>query len=119
MNDFAMRVIVLSLVLGAASSLAAAWVAGGAVAMAVAVGALVAVLNFRWLVRGVAAVAEDPGRGHRRSLAVVTLRHAASFGILAVPVAAGIANPLGLGVGVTALPVALTIAGLALAREEI
>jgi hypothetical protein len=84
----------------------------------VGVGAAVALVSFRWLARAAASTVEAPASGRARSFALVTLRHLGSFLMLGAPVAAGVAHPVALAVGLTVLPVVLTTVGLLAAREE-
>lgn len=117
-SDFARRVTVHGAALASAVALAAGWLAGPTALVGVGVGAAVALVSFRWLARAAASAVEAPASGRARSLALVTLRHLGSFLMLGAPVAAGVAHPVALAVGLTVLPVVLTTVGLLAAREE-
>jgi hypothetical protein len=119
--EFAQRVTVAAAALAVAGAGGAAWWAGRAALVGVLVGAAVAIANFRWLARGVALLeaGSDQPRWRARSVFLVGARYLVTFGALAAPVAAGIADPVALGVGLTALPIALTTQGLRAGREEV
>jgi hypothetical protein len=105
----ALAVGALALVVGAVVGLPAA---GGVVAA----GAL-ALLNFRWLVRSAVAVTAA-GRAPR-AVAVLAagVRFLATFGALALVLASGWVQPLGVMAGLATLPVCLVAQGLRAARD--
>jgi ATP synthase I chain len=119
-DDFARRVLLVSGVLAGVGSLVAAWGWGPRVGLGVLVGAAVAVANFAWLARAVAQVATAfaGGRPRVRWVLALSTRYLVSFTALAAPVALGWAHPAALGVGLTALPLALTLEGWRAARGE-
>jgi ATP synthase I chain len=118
-GDFVRRVLLASSLLAVLGSLLATWGWGPRVGFGVLVGAAVAAANFAWLARGLSQVATAfAGRRPRvRWILVLSTRYLVSFAVLAAPVALGWAHPAALGVGLTALPVALTLEGWRAARE--
>lgn len=121
MGDFVKRVLLAIGVLTVLGSLLATWVWGPRAGLGVLVGAAVAAANFAWLARGLAQVATAfAGRRPRvRWILVLSARYLLSFAALAAPVALGWAHPAALGVGLTALPLALTLEGWRSARGEV
>jgi hypothetical protein len=119
-DDFARRVTLTVSLLAAVGVLLAVWGWGARAGVGVLVGAAVAVLNFAWLARGLAQVAAAfaGGRPRRRWILALSVRYLVSFTALAAPVALGWAHPAALGVGLTALPLALTVEGWRAARGE-
>jgi hypothetical protein len=119
-SDFVRRVLLASSLLAVPGSLLATWVWGPRVGFGVLIGAAVAAANFAWLARGLAQVATAfAGRRPRvRWILILSTRYLVSFVVLAAPVALGWAHPAALGVGLTALPVALTLEGWRAARGE-
>ena len=119
-DDFARRVLVTSSVLAVVGSLLAAGGWGARVGLGVLVGAGVAVANFAWLARAVAQVAAAfaGSRPRVRWILALGTRYLVSFAALAAPVVLGWAHPVALGVGLTALPLALTLEGWRAARRE-
>ncbi|HEY7649941.1 MAG TPA: ATP synthase subunit I [Methylomirabilota bacterium] len=120
MSDFVRRVLLASSLLAVPGSLLATGVWGPRVGFGVLIGAAVAAANFAWLARGLAQVATAfAGRRPRvRWILILSTRYLVSFVVLAAPVALGWAHPAALGVGLTALPVALTLEGWRAARGE-
>lgn len=96
------------------------WLAGAPAAAGVGGGGAIALLNFRWLARDVsratALIAEgDSGVGR---ISRVGLRQLVTFGALGVLIAHGWAHPVGVGVGLAALPPVLLAQGLLDARKD-
>lgn len=120
MDDFARRVTLTVSLLAAVGVLLAVWGWGARAGVGVLVGAAVAVLNFAWLARGLAQVAAAfaGGRPRHRWILALSVRYLVSFTALAAPVVLGWAHPAALGVGLTALPLALTVEGWRAARGE-
>ena len=120
MGDFVRRVLLASGVLAILASLLATWGWGSRVGVGILVGTAVAAANFAWLARGLSQVANAfAGRRPRvRWILVLSTRYLVSFAALAAPVALGWAHPAALGVGLTALPLALTLEGWRMARGE-
>lgn len=105
------RVTLLGLSVLAPAAAAAGWVGGASGAAGVAAGGGLALLNFRWLARGIAA----SGRGRRlRAWSALTsaLRYAGTFAALALALSTGWADPLGVLVGLSVLPPVLIVQGL-------
>jgi ATP synthase I chain len=119
-SDFVRRVLLASSLLAVPGSLLATWGWGPRVGFGVLIGAAVAAANFAWLARGLSQVATAfAGRRPRvRWILILSARYLVSFVVLAAPVALGWAHPAALGVGLTALPVALTLEGWRAARGE-
>jgi hypothetical protein len=104
-----------------AAMAAGAWgLAGTAAAAGVGGGGAIALLNFRWLARDVgraaSLIAEGPGGVAR--IGRIGLRQFVTFGALGVLIAQGWAHPVGVGIGLAALPPVLLIQGLLDARRE-
>ena len=104
-----------------AAMTAGAWgLAGADAAAGVAGGGGIALLNFRWLARDVGRatgmIAE--GRGGAGRIGRIGLRQLVTFGGLGLLIAQGWAHPVGVGVGLAALPLGLLAEGLLDARRE-
>ena len=95
------------------------WLAGVPAAAGVGGGGAIALLNFRWLAREVsratAPIAEGHGLGR---IGRMGLRQIVTFGALGVLIAQGWAHPVGVGVGLAALPPVLLAQGLLDARKD-
>jgi len=116
--DLTARVMRTGTCLVAAMSAGAWWLFGAPAAAGVGGGGAIALINFRWLAldlgRAFAAVAEG-GAGLTR-IGRVGLRQFAMLGALGLLVAQGWVHPVGVGLGLAALPPALLIHGLLDAR---
>ena len=103
----------------AAITAGAWWVAGAPAAAGVGGGGAIALLNFRWLAREVsratAPIAEGGGLGR---IGRMGLRQVVTFGALGVLIAQGWAHPVGVGIGLAALPPVLLAQGLLDARKD-
>lgn len=104
----------------AAMTAGAWWLAGVPAAAGVAGGGAIALLNFRWLARDVSGatalvVGAQAAMGR---IGRIGLRQLVTFGALGLLVAQGWAHPVGVGVGLAALPPVLLAAGLLGARRE-
>lgn len=119
-GDLAARVTWTGGVAVAAMTAGAWWLAGAPAAAGVGGGGAIALLNFRWLARDVgratALVAE--GGGGIGRIGRIGLRQLVTFGALGLLIAQGWAHPVGVGVGLAALPPVLLIQGLLDAREH-
>lgn len=115
-GDLVVRVIVQGAAATAACAVIAAWSWSVTVSIGIATGGTVALANFALLARGMGHIAGRPVRA-RFVVALIT-RHALCLAALAAPVAAGWAHPVALGLGITLLPIALTIEGFRVSREE-
>ena len=96
------------------------WLAGAPAAAGVGGGGAIALLNFRWLARDVSratALIGEGGSGVGR-ISRVGLRQLVTFGALGVLIAQGWAHPVGVGVGLAALPPVLLAQGLLDARKD-
>jgi len=105
-----------------AAATAGAWALAGAfAAVGVGAGGTIALLNFRWLARDVGRatglLADGEGGGIGR-IGRIGLRQLVTFGALGVLIAQGWAHPVGVGVGLAALPPVLLAEGLRGARRE-
>jgi hypothetical protein len=100
-----------------AAALAAGALAGGPGALGVATGGALALVSFRLLAARVAAVGAGAAPGASWSL-LAGLRFAVVSGVAAALFVAGWAHPVAWLVGYSALPLAVVLQGLRLAREE-
>jgi hypothetical protein len=120
-DEFARRVLLTSGMLTVIGTLLAAWGWGPRIALGILVGAAVGGAHFAWLARAVAQVSRvfAGGRPRLRWVLALSARYLVSFAALAVPVALGWAHAAALGVGLTTLPLALTLEGWRAARREV
>jgi hypothetical protein len=119
--DLAARVTWTGGVTVAALMAGAWWLAGPPAAAGVGGGGSIALLNFRWLARDVSratALLAEGGTGLGR-IGRIGLRQLVTFGALGLLIAQGWAHPVGVGVGLAALPPVLLIQGLLDAREHV
>jgi len=118
--DLAARVTWTGSATVAAMAAGAWWLGGAPVAAGVGGGGAIALLNFRWLARDVSratALISEGGGGVGR-IGRVGLRQLVTFGALGLLVAQGWAHPVGVGIGLAALPPVLLAQGLLDARKE-
>ena len=118
--DLAARVTWTGGVTVAALTAGAWWLAGPPAAAGVGGAGSIALLNFRWLARDVSratALVAEGGGGVGR-IGRIGLRQLVTFGALGLLIAQGWAHPVGIGVGLAALPPVLLIQGLLDAREH-
>jgi len=118
--DLAARVTWTGGVTVAALTAGAWWLAGPPAAAGVGGAGSIALLNFRWLARDVSratALVAEGGGGVGR-IGRIGLRQLLTFGTLGLLIAQGWAHPVGVGVGLAALPPVLLIQGLLDAREH-
>jgi hypothetical protein len=95
------------------------WLAGAPAAAGVGGGGAIALLNFRWLAREVSrATAPIAEGGPLGRIGRMGLRQMVTFGALGVLIAQGWAHPVGVGVGLAALPPVLLAQGLLDARKD-
>jgi hypothetical protein len=95
------------------------WLAGAPAAAGVGGGGAIALLNFRWLAREVSrATAPIAEGGPLGRIGRMGLRQMVTFGALGVLIAQGWAHPIGVGVGLAALPPVLLAQGLLDARKD-
>ena len=104
----------------AAITVGAWWVAGAPAAAGVGGGGAIALLNFRWLARDVSRATALIGEGGITvgRIGRVGLRQVVTFGALGVLIAQGWAHPVGVGIGLAALPPVLLAQGLLDARKD-
>jgi hypothetical protein len=104
----------------AAITAGAWWVAGAPAAAGVGGGGAIALLNFRWLARDVSRATALSGEGGIKvgRIGRVGLRQVVTFGALGVLIAQGWAHPVGVGIGLAALPPVLLAQGLLDARKD-
>lgn len=98
----------------AAMTAGAWWLAGTAAAAGVGGGGAIALLNFRWLARDVSratALVAEGGGGVGR-IGRVGLRQLVTLTALGLLIAQGWAHPVGVGIGLAALPPVLLAQGL-------
>ncbi|HYB70528.1 MAG TPA: ATP synthase subunit I [Candidatus Bathyarchaeia archaeon] len=118
--DLAARVTWAGSVTVAALTITAWWLVSAHAALGVAGGGAVALVNFRWLARDVSratALVAD-GQGGVGRLGRLGLRQVVTFGVLGLLIAKGWAHPVGVGVGLAALPPVLLAQGLRDARRN-
>jgi hypothetical protein len=118
--DLAARVTWTGGVTVAAITVGAWWLAGAPAAAGVGGGGAIALLNFRWLARDVSratALVAEGGGGVGR-IGRMGLRQLVTFGALGLLVAQGWAHPVGVGIGLAALPPVLLAQGLLDARKD-
>lgn len=118
-RDLTARVLRLGAGSVAALAVAAWWVGGAPAAAGVLGGGLLGLVNFGWLHREVAGVAErvaggQPGAATLRRLG---LRQVAVLGGLGLLIGLGLGHPVGVAVGLAAVPPVLLVEGLRAARE--
>jgi hypothetical protein len=96
------------------------WGAGAPAAAGVGGGGAIALLNFRWLARDVSRATALIGEGGITvgRIGRVGLRQVVTFGALGVLIAQGWAHPVGVGIGLAALPPVLLAQGLLDARKD-
>lgn len=118
--DLAARVTWTGGVTVAAMTAGAWWLAGPAAAAGVVGGGAIALLNFRWLARDVSratALVAEGGGGVGR-IGRIGLRQLVTLTALGLLIAQGWAHPVGVGVGLAALPPVLLAQGLLDARKD-
>jgi ATP synthase I chain len=93
------------------------WLGGGPGVLGVLTGGALGLVSFRLLAARVRAVAAGPGLAASWA-ALAGLRFTAISGIAALLFVGGWAHPVAWLVGYSALPLALVLQGLRLAREE-
>lgn len=119
-TSLAGRVTLETLVLAGALAVPVAWLGGPRAALGVVAGAVLAVLNFRWLVARASAACSVLSTGDGPALAWLIsagLRFVAVAAACAVLLVSGWAHPIGLIVGLTVLPCDLIAQGLRAAPE--
>jgi ATP synthase I subunit len=91
----------------------AGWLAGPAGAVGVGAGAGIALVHFRWLVRGAAGAVRPGARGAGAfSAAGLGVRYVVTFVALALTLASGWAHPLAVLAGLSVLPPVLIAEGV-------
>ncbi|HEU5192444.1 MAG TPA: hypothetical protein VFX14_22395 [Methylomirabilota bacterium] len=93
-------------------SVAAAFVGGPSAAVGVAGGAVITLLNFRWLARDAIRATSGEGR-----LSALGFRKIAALLALGGLVASGVTHPVAVAAGLFVLPPALVAQGLLAARD--
>ncbi|HUM14152.1 MAG TPA: ATP synthase subunit I [Candidatus Nitrosotalea sp.] len=118
--DLAARVTWSGAATVAAMTAGAWWLAGTSAAAGVGGGGAIGLLNFRWLARdlGRATSLIAAGQGGVGRIGRIGLRQLVTFGALGVLIAQGWAHPVGVGVGLAALPPVLLAQGLLDARRQ-
>jgi hypothetical protein len=116
-GDFTTRVTRSTAVVVLVAALAGGWLGDAPGAFGVLAGGALGLVSFRLLAARVAAATASPG-----SMApwpvVAALRFAAVSGVAAVLFVGGWAHPVAWLVGYSALPLAVVLQGLRLARQE-
>jgi hypothetical protein len=117
-GDLTTRVLRLGVCTVAALSVAGLWIGGGTGAVGVLGGGLLALLNFGWLHREVAAVARRMAAGESSGVTWrrLGLRQAAVLGGLGLLIGLGWGHPVGVAVGLASIPPILIVEGLRSAR---
>jgi hypothetical protein len=118
--DLAARVTWTGAATVGAMTAGAWWLAGVPAAAGVGGGGAIALVNFRWLARdlGRATAMIAEGQGGVGRISRIGLRQLVTFGALGVLIAQGWAHPVGVGVGLAALPLVLLAQGLLDARRH-
>jgi hypothetical protein len=96
------------------------WLAGAPAAAGIGGGGAIALLNFRWLARDVSratALVAEGGGGVGR-IGRIGLRQLVTLTALGLLIAQGWAHPVGVGIGLAALPPVLLAQGLLDARKD-
>jgi hypothetical protein len=96
------------------------WLAGAPAAAGIGGGGAIALLNFRWLARDVSratALVAEGGGGVGR-IGRIGLRRLVTLTALGLLIAQGWAHPVGVGIGLAALPPVLLAQGLLDARKD-
>ena len=106
------RVTLTGLGGAAVLSVGAAFIGGAGAAVGVAGGALITLLNFRWLARD--AVRATTGEGRLSGLG---LRKVAALLALGGLVACGVTHPVAVAAGLLVLPPVLVVRGLQASRD--
>jgi hypothetical protein len=99
------------------AAIAAGWVSGGPGALGVLSGGALGLIGFRLLAGRVRALAAGPATTAPWAL-LASLRFAAVSGVAALLFVGGWAHPVAWLVGYSALPLAVVLQGLRMAREE-
>jgi len=118
--DLAARVTWTGAATVGAMTAGAWWLAGVPAAAGVGSGGAIALVNFRWLARDVgrATALIAGGAVPAGRLSRVGLRQLVTFGAFGLLVAQGWAHPVGVAVGLAALPPVLLAQGLLDARRQ-
>ena len=119
-TDLAARVTRTGGLLVAALTAAAWWLAGAPAAAGVGAGGAIALANFRWLARDVGRASGLVAEGGASPARIgrIGLRQLMTFGALGLLIAQGWAHPVGVGIGLAALPPVLLAEGLLDARRQ-
>lgn len=119
-TDLAARVTRTGGLLVAALTAAAWWLAGAPAAAGVGAGGAIALANFRWLARDVGRASGLVATGGTSAARIgrIGLRQLMTFGALGLLIAQGWAHPVGVGIGLAALPPVLLAEGLLDARRQ-
>jgi len=119
-TDLVARVTRTGGLLVAALTAAAWWLAGAAAAAGVGAGGAIALANFRWLARDVGRASGLVAEGGASPARIgrIGLRQLMTFGALGLLIAQGWAHPVGVGIGLAALPPVLLAEGLLDARRQ-
>lgn len=101
-----------------AASIAGGWLGGAGGGLGVLAGGALAIASFRLLASRVTALRAGPGLAVVPWSLLAAVRFAAVSGVAAALFAAGWAHPVAWLAGYTALPLAVVLQGLRLARAE-
>jgi len=117
-GDLASRVSRDACVLGVALTAPAAWLGGVDGALGAAVGAGIAVGNFRWLASRVTATVDVASTERKLWTVGAGLRLAVLAGAVTLALVSGHAHPLTIVAGLSVIPVCVVAQGLRAALEE-
>jgi hypothetical protein len=115
-RDFTARVSARGAVVVGVAALVSGWLGGASAAAGLLAGGAIALLDFRWIARSLAA----PGAGARLTaghLVASAGRLLAAFGALGLVLASGWVHPVALMAGLALVPAVLIAHGLRAARE--
>ena len=117
LNELTWRVTAHSATALAVLALLVGVVAGAPAGAGVVAAGALAILNFRWLARGAAALTPAGGAPRAAAMLATGARFLVAFGALGAVLASGWVQPLGVMAGLAVLPVCLIGLGLRAARD--
>ena len=116
LNELTWRVTAQSATALAVLAVLVGVVAGARTGAGVVAAGALAILNFRWLVRGAAALTPSGASPRATAMLATGARFLVAFGALGLVLATGWVQPLGVMAGLAVLPACLVGQGLRAAR---